>query len=257
MPKNDRSAQKVKTTDTVFEIIMKLHELEKASLAELADQLDFAKSTIHDHLTTLEAKEYLRREGDEYSLSLKFLYHGMSVKNRRDVSRVGQSVIDDLADKTGEVAWTIVEEHGKAVYLNKSMGEKAVQTHARIGGREYLHHLASGKVLLAHLPDERVDEIIERHGLPELTENTITDRDELQAKLEEVYEEGIAMNDKETIQGLRAIAAPVFDGEDVIAAVSVSGPANRLSKQRCREEIKPPLLEAANEIELKLQYQDF
>lgn len=254
MVTRDDSSRYVKTSDTVFEIIEMLHELDGASLAELDSNLDFAKSTIHDHLTTLEAKEYVIRSEGEYSISLKFLYHGMSAKNRLDISRVGQPVIDELADKTGEVAWIIVEEHGRAVYLNKAMGEKAVQTHAVVGGRAHLHHLASGKTILAYLPDERVDEIIEQHGLSELTPYTVTDRDELESKLEQIKEEGIALNDKETVRGLRAVAAPVLKGDKIVGAVTVSGPANRLTKDRCYDEVKPLLLEAVNEIELKLQY---
>lgn len=254
MGTGDEPTRRVKTTDTVFEIVETLHELDGASLAELARELDFAKSTIHDHLSTLQAKEYVSRSGDEYSLSLKFLYHGMFAKNRLEISRVGQTVIEELAEQTGEVAWVIVEEHGRAIYLNKAMGERAVQTHAVIGGRGYLHHLASGKTIMAYLPDERVDEIIERHGLPELTPHTVTDRDELEAEFERIEEERIAINDKETVRGLRAAAAPVLKDDQIAGAVTVSGPASRITKERCYDEIKPLLLEAVNEIELRLQY---
>ena len=246
--------RRVKTSDTIFEIIECLHELEEATLAELSEELDFAKSTLHDHLTTLESKEYVVRRDGKYSISLKFLYHGMFAKKRQEISRVGQPVIEELAEKTGEVAWIIVEEHGRAVYLNKAMGEKAIQTHATIGGRGYLHHLAAGKVILAHLPDDRVDEIIDHHGLSELTPHTITDPDELKSELEEISETGIAINDRETVEGLRAIAAPVFKDNTIAGAICVSGPANRLTLDQCHEEVKPQLLEAANEIELKLQY---
>lgn len=245
--------RRIKTTDTVTGIIEALHEMDGATLAELAQELDYAKSTLHSHLRTLEDKEYVVRTGTEYVLSLRFLYHGMYTKNRFEISRVGQPVIDNLAEVTGEVAWIIVEQHGRAVYLNKAMGEKAIQTHASIGGRGYLHHLATGKVILAHLPDDRIDEIIDQHGLPKLTPNTITDPDELKEELAEIHREGIAVNDKETLEGLRAVGAPVlYDG--IRGAVCVSGPANRLTVERCQDDVKPLLLEATNEIELKLQY---
>ncbi|WP_436348294.1 IclR family transcriptional regulator [Natronorubrum sp. FCH18a] len=256
MKTGDGPNRRVKTTDTLFEIIEALQSLNGATLAELADELEFAKSTMHSHLATLEHNEYVIRNGDEYELGLKFLEHGMFVKNEREIARLSGPVLEDLAAETDEVAWLIVEEHGKAVYLDKAMGERAVQTHASVGGRARLHHLATGKLILAHLPDERLTEIIDRHGLPERTPHTITDPDELRVELEAIREEGIAINDKETVTGLRAIAAPVLgEGEEPIhGAICVSGPANRLTIDRCREEIEPLLLEATNELELKLQY---
>jgi IclR family transcriptional regulator, acetate operon repressor len=249
-----RPNRRVKSTDTLFEIIATLQSMDGATLAELTDELEFAKSTIHSHLVTLEYNEYVVRTDDEYELGLKFLEHGMFVKNTYDIAGVGEPVLETLANETGEVAWLIVEEHGKAVYLDKAMGEKAVQTHASVGGRAQLHHLATGKLILAHLPDERVDDIVDRYGLPKLTRHTITDRDELDAELERIREDGIAINDKETVAGLRAIAAPVLGEETIYGAISVSGPANRLTTERCRDEIEPLLLEATNELELKLQY---
>lgn len=97
-------------------------------------------------------------------------------------------------------------------------------------------------------------EIIDRYGLPELTSNTITDPDELRAELDQIRNDGIAFNDKETVAGLRAIGAPVLSEDTVHGAICVSGPANRLTVDRCHDEVKPLLLEATNELELKLQY---
>ncbi|MFC7216092.1 IclR family transcriptional regulator [Saliphagus sp. GCM10025334] len=254
MTTRDAPKRRVKTSDTVFEIIESLQQMDGATLAELAQELDFAKSTLHSHLATLKDKEYIVKRNGEYTLSLKFLHHGMFAKNHHEISRVGQPVIENLANETGEVAWILVEEHGRAVYLNKAMGENAIQTHASVGGRAYLHHLATGKAIMAYLPEERVEEIIGRHGLPSLTPNTLTDLDDLRDEFEQIREEGVALNDRETVKGLRAIGAPVLDDVTIRGAVCVSGPANRLTINRCYDEIKPLLLEAANEIELKLQY---
>ncbi len=246
--------RRVKTTDTLLEVLAALQSMNGATLVELTDELEFAKSTIHNHLTTLESSKYVVKSDGVYELSLKFLDHGMFVKNERAISRLGGSILEDLAAETGEVAWLIVEEHGEAVYLDKAMGENAIQTHARVGGRAHLHHLATGKLILAYLSDERVEEIIDRYGLPELTPNTITDPDELGAELDRIRDDGIAFNDKETVAGLRAIGAPILGEDTIYGAICVSGPANRLSVDRCHDEIKALLLEATNELELKLQY---
>lgn len=244
----------VKAIDTVFEILSVLQENNGSSLAELSEELEFAKSTIHSHLLTLENNEYVVKKDGGYYIGLKFLEHGMLAKNEYKIGKIGRESIENLADETGEVAWIIIEEHGKAVYLEKAMGEKAVQTHARVGGRTHLHHLASGKMILAHFPETRVDEIVDRHGLPKRTPNTITDRRELKEKLATLREKKFAFNDKETVLGLRAISAPVLVKGEVKGAISVSGPANRLTRERCINKIKPSLFESTNEIELKLQY---
>lgn len=256
MATRDKPSRRVKTADTVFEIIKTIQELNGASLAELSEELSYAKSTIHDHLSTLKSKGYVVCDGEQYTLSLKFLKHGMFARNELDVAHVGNPVIEELADRTGEGVWINVEEHGKAVPLAKAMGEKGITTHTTIGSREFLHHLASGKVLLAYMPDERVTEIIDRHGLPRKTPHTITDPDGLREELREIREEGVAVNDREAAKGVRAIAAPVLNGGEIVAAVCVSGAANRMTDERCYEEIKPRLLEATNELELKLQYPD-
>ncbi|MHC3439286.1 IclR family transcriptional regulator [Natrialbaceae archaeon A-gly3] len=254
MTASDGPNRRVKTTDTVFEILETLQSLNGGTLAELDDELEFAKSTIHSHLTTLVHNEYVVYNDGVYELGLKFLEHGMFVKNNYEISRVGSPVIEEVAAKTGEVSWIIVEEHGKAVYIDKAMGEKAIQTHASVGRRSKLHHLAAGKLILAYLPDKRVEEIINRYGLPEQTPHTITDPDELWEELEQIREDGIAFNDKESVTGLRAIAAPVLGEDTIYGGISISGPANRLTMERCHEEIEPLLLEATNELELKLQY---
>lgn len=256
MATQDKRSRRVKTSDTVFEIVEKIEELGGASLADLSKELSYAKSTIHDHLLTLESKEYVVREDGEYTLGLKFLKHGMFAKGELDISHVGQPVIEELAEKTGEGVWIVVEEHGRAVPLAKAMGEKGITTHTTIGSREHLNHLASGKLILAYMSDERMEEIIDKHGLPEQTPYTITDPDELRDELKDIREEGVAFNNREAATGVRSIAAPVHTGDRIVGAVCVSGPANRMTEERCDQEIEPLLLKATNEIELKLQYPD-
>lgn len=256
MATKDKRSRHVKTSDTVFKIVETIEEFGGASLADLSRELSYAKSTIHDHLLTLESKEYVVRENEEYTLGLKFLKHGMAAKNELDISHVGQPIIEELAEKTGEGVWIVVEEHGRAVPLSKAMGEKGITTHTTVGSREHLNHLASGKLILAFMPDERVESIIDKHGLPKQTPYTITDPDELQRELEDIREQGVAFNNREAAKGVRSIAAPVLSGSEIIGAVCVSGPANRMTEERCNEDIEPLLLKATNEIELKLQYPD-
>lgn len=244
----------IKSDETLFAIVESLYEFDGATLTELASHLGLAKSTVHGHLATLEAHEYIVREDDEYHLGLGFLELGAHAKNRYKLSEVAQPTIEKLAEATGECVWIVVEEHGRAVYLCQAAGENSVQTHVRVGKRYYLHHLATGKAILAHMSRERVAAIVDRHGLPAFTENTITDEEALYEELETVRERGFAVNDGETITGLRAVGVPIMPEEEVVAGLCVSGPASRLRDADPREELLDRILGTANEIELKLVF---
>ncbi len=117
------------------------------------------------------------------------------------------------------------------------MGNNAIQIDTHTGEAVYLHNTALGKAILAHLPKERVEEIIDRHGLPSKTDRTITDKKELFETLEGVHERGIAFDDEERINGLRCVAVPILDNGKTIGAISVSGPKSRMDNERFREGI--------------------
>lgn len=244
----------VKSLDTTFAIIEKIEELDRAGVSELAEELSIAKSTAHKHLRTLENKEYLVREDKKYRLSLKHLKFGRHALEKVEIADAAGPVIEHLAEETGEAVWVAIEEHGQVVYVNKALGDRAVPSRGGIGNRIDLHSASIGKAILAVLPQSRIDEIIEQRGLPQLTERTITTRDELMEELEEIRERGVAFNDGESLKGLRAVASPVKHDGEVIGAVAVVGTENRMKGDYFREEIPDLVRGAANEIELKLAY---
>lgn len=245
----------IKTADTVFAIVQELQRRDGAGVTELAEELDLAKSTVYDHLATLEQAEYVVKENGTYCLSLRFLDHGTYVKDQFGMEDTVCPVIEQLAEEVNEAVWFVVEEHGRAVFLHRAFGERAVQTHARVGRRSYLHHLSAGKAILAELPEERVEEILYRHGLPEQTPETITDLDTLFEELEAISESGIAYEQDETVMGVSSVAAPVRSEDEVVGAIMVVGPSSRINGQRLRESLPELIQGATNEIELKLTYE--
>jgi IclR family acetate operon transcriptional repressor len=104
------------------------------------------------------------------------------------------------------------------------------------GSRVYAHATGTGKVLLAYQPEEVVDSIIRQTGLPRITPHTITDVKELKRQLEQVRQQGCAVDAGEMEEAVHCLAAPVLgpDGK-ILAAVSVSGPAGRLDDARIKE----------------------
>jgi len=242
------------SVETVFDIVEVIQREEGATASDVADEVDKSLSTVYDYLSTLHKRDYVRHEDGTYYVGLEFLNHGMHARNRYETAEIAEPILDTLAEETGEVVWYYVEENGRSAVIVRRTGEEAVQTVGRMGWRSPLHQTAAGKTILAHLPGERVDEIIDEHGLEPLTENTLSDREDLAEELAEIRDRGYSLNDGETVDGLRAVAAPVITDDEVRGAVSVSGPSHRIEKERFREELPQQVLGAANQIELTLNY---
>lgn len=244
----------IKAGTKLFNTIEAIQKLNGATLTEVADSLDTPRSTVHIHLQTLKENGYVVERGDEYHLSLKFLDHGVHAKRKRRIARIVPPVLKQLAEDTNEAAWLMVMERDHVVGIEKELGERGVQTTGRIGRHTRFHYHAPGKAMLAELPEERVDEVLDEQGMTRSTENTITDVDELKAELAEIRDRGVAFDVGEAIEGIRSVASPVVCEGDVEGAIAVVGPKNRLRDERFHEEIPTLVSGAANELELRLRY---
>lgn len=249
---SNNPSRTVKSANNLFGVLEAVHELEGAGATEVANHLEIAKSTAHDHLTTLVEHEFLIKEGSTYRVGLKCLNYGMQAKNRLELAKVAKPSLEQMAEETDEIVWLTVEEYGKAVYIEKTMGDRAVQPYGEIGRRVPLHDIAAGKAILAHLPEKRVREIVEKHPRPKRTENTITDVEELLDELKTIRERGYALNDSETFEGFRAVASPIIVGDELRGSIVVSGPENRFRGERFRTELPEIVTGTANAIELSL-----
>jgi DNA-binding IclR family transcriptional regulator len=254
MSTNNAGDRMVKTTKTVFAIIEKIEDLDRPTVSELADALDLAVSTVHDHLKTLEATGYVVEEDKRYQLGLQFLKLGMASKAYIPVASIIAPYLERIAEETSETAWFLVEENGLSVHLDSAIGEHGLRTANRIGRRSHLHYHAGGKAIMANLPENRIAEIIDRHGLPEKTEHTITDVDALYEDLADIRDRGYALNDNEDIIGARSVSAPLLVDDNVLGAISVGGPANHLKGDLFMEELPDYITGIANEIRLEMQY---
>lgn len=245
---------RVKTTETTLDIIELLEEVDEANLTTIATELGLAKGTVHRHLGTLQSRGYVVRENGQFHVGLRFSKLGEHARSRKEEYLLASSMVEELAEETGERVQFMIEEHDYAVYACVEHGEHAVKTDPGIGSRIPLHTAASGKAIMAHLPDTRVQRIIEQRGLPKMTEHTITDADEFHEELADIREQGFAYNSQEAIEGLLAIGAPVRKANGhVIGAVSISGPTHRM-KGKVESELAELLLGATNELELNINY---
>lgn len=237
-----------------FKIVEYLKESGGTTVTELAKELDLPKSTAFIHLKTLYESGYARKEDGQYRLSLRFLEHGAAVRQQLGIYEVAELEINSLAQETGEVATLGIEEDGQRVLLYLNKGGDAVYDNALTGEFTNMHWTSLGKAMLAHFPKERVDEIIDTHGLPRATKHTITSRTELFNELDKVREQGFALEDEEHRESIRAVAVPIIQDEEALAAISVSGPKARFSDERIESKLLEVLYDKANIIELKLKH---
>jgi len=244
----------VKSDRTLFSILKILRERGPVRITDIADELDVAKSTVHNHLSMLQQRNFATQTDHGYDLGLQLLDYGLESRRRQDIFELGRGKTEELAEQTGERSWCIVEEHGEAVYVAGAAGEHSITPPEKTGTRRPLHCIAAGKAIMAYLPSDYVDTIVEEHGLEAVTQHTITDGETLEKELAEIRERGVAYNLQEAILGVHAIGAPVLDTDgSVFGAFSVAGPANRLTRERLEAEIGDLLRGASNEVAVNIR----
>lgn len=245
--------QAVERANAILETLL---ECDGAGVTELATRLDFSKSTVHNHLGTLEELGYVTRDGDEYHLGLSLLTFGGYARDHTDLFASARGVIDDIATETGELALLTTEYRGRSLYLYSAHDEGAVSTDSYLGIQLPMHCTGTGKAMLAYMDDERVDEIIDG-GLERMTENTITDPDTLREELATIRERRVALDDEERIIGMRGIAAPIVrrNTGTVLGAITITGPTSRIDGEAFREDLPDLIRRNAEMIEVDLSYQ--
>ncbi|WP_222914916.1 IclR family transcriptional regulator [Natrinema sp. SYSU A 869] len=242
------------STKTSFEIVHVLQENGPSRLSEIADELDLTESTTHRHLNTLCDLRYVSRQGERYQIGLRFARLGQGARTRDPAYETARPYVQNLAEETRERSQFVVEGYGLGIYIHVETGSEAVRVGFDVGRQIHLHCSSAGKSILAQYPRDRVDEIFDRWNLPALTENTITDREELYDELERVRERGVAFNREEHVDGINGTAVPVTQDGSVLGALAVAGPSHRLNGERLEEEVPNMLLAAANELELNITY---
>ena len=201
------------------------------SLSDLATRFAWDKSTTFRLLATLIHRGYVDQDAEtnKYRLGLRILKLSGALNRRLDIKRCASPFIEELALMSRETAHLAVLDGGEAVILNQRDSSEKIRVNSYVGMREPAHCTALGKVLLAYLPDMQLERLIEERGLPAYTERTITSQKALTAHLSKVREQGYAFDDEEHDIGMRCVASPVRNSEEmVVAAAGISGPAQRI-----------------------------
>jgi len=242
---------------TTMQVVEALKRTDGAGVSELATELGMAKSTVHDHLTTLKRDGYVVETDRSYQVSARFLEIGGHRRSNTELFQVARPELDELAHETGEHANLLIEENGRGVFLYIARGENAVRvdTVHHTGMYVHLQTTSLGKAMLSTFPEDRVERILDERGMPQVNERTVTDRTELFEELERIREQGYATDDEERVAGMRCVGGPIAREEGTaVGAVSVSAPTSRMQGERFETEIPRLVRRTANIVEVNLAY---
>jgi IclR family KDG regulon transcriptional repressor len=202
-------------------------------ISNLARRLALPKSTVHRLASTLIDAEFLEKnpETGAYRLGLALFDLGMLVRRKMNFVTEARPYLRALMERTGESVHLTILDHASVLYVNNIASPQAIRMQSNLGARVPAHCCSEGKALLAFRPAAVVDSVIAA-GLAARTPKTIVAPQRLRDELALVRGRGYALDDEELEIGLRAAAAPIRDHRgDVIAAVSIAGPVQRVSKK--------------------------
>jgi DNA-binding IclR family transcriptional regulator len=215
-------------------------------ISEVSRTMGMGKSTAHMLLSTLVEQDFVERtEGSVYRLGLTAFEVGSAVPDAARFGGVLIAPMQALADLSGEAISLAVVRGRDAMIIQRFETRHILRAEIGVGTRMPLLSCASGKFLLAQMPEEQVDVLYPEESLPRVTVNSVSTKTELKAMFPGIREAGYAVNDDEYAEGISGIGTGVADaGGDYVAALSIAGPTSRFRGDQWVE----PLAEAAHKM---------
>jgi DNA-binding IclR family transcriptional regulator len=207
-------------------------DLQPLTLSDIARRVELSKPSTYHLLRTLEAERLVARdENGRYRLGWGVYEIGAAVTRSVDLTRVARPHLDRLSEETGEATLLGIADGTSVLYLDRGTSDESFQMIANNGRRSPLHSNASGKLLLAHMPEDFVSRMV-ADGLERRTAATITDPVELNKELARIRDRGFATCWQEQEVGLNSLAFPLRDyTRRVCAVLTIAGPAPRLTRR--------------------------
>jgi IclR family pca regulon transcriptional regulator len=254
LSREERSAEFVQSLERGLAVISAFSQDHAAlTLTDVARKAGLTRATARRLLHTLVALGYARADGKEFSLTPKVLDLGYAYLSSQHLADFAQPEMEALVERTHESCSAAVLDGHEVVYVVRVPTKRIMTISLGLGSRLPAYATSMGRVLLADLPPDQLDEYLASAELAPLTPNTVVDPDLLRSELDKVRRQGWALVDQELELGVRSVAAPLRDRTGrVIAAVNVSSNAGRVSLDALRRQVLPCLLEAVARINERL-----
>ena len=259
--RRSKSDYVIQTVANALRLLEVFRDEEELGVTELSRRLTLHKNNAFRLLATLEKAGYIEQCSgtDRYRLGVKCLELGHAYSRKRSLAVHARPILEELSEATGESTHLGALSDFEVVHLDGAQPEGLVLGSLRIGKRMPLHCTALGKVLLAVSPEKLWEQFDRDHiggsELEKKTAKTIRDRDKFFDHLRTVASQGFAVDREESAEGLCCAAAPVYDvtGRS-IAAISLSGPAFRLTADELHQKAIPMVVRAAERLSAQLGY---
>jgi IclR family transcriptional regulator, KDG regulon repressor len=249
--------------DKMFKILeMFLTDKAELTIKEILKASGLNKSIVYRNTKKLVRLGYLcqgHKKG-RYSIGIKFYeFCGIAKSNLNNMqcfSNLMTPFMEDLRNIVNETISLGVLSENHALEIKFAEVDLSLKVDAPVGTKLPLYCTGLGKILLASMNDQEIDNYLDSINLSSFTKNTITDRDELLKSIQKIKKEGLAVDDEECVIGVRNLGAPIRDcNGNVIAALGIVGPSVRLTREKTKE-LKPILKNASLEISHKLGFRE-
>ncbi|AGB37099.1 IclR family transcriptional regulator [Natronococcus occultus] len=245
-PKKDTP---VKATATSLQLLEVLMELEGATISELDDHVDLSKSTIHNHLETLEILGFIVKDGWVYRVSQQTSKLGAHARRQNPLFEHGRDEVRRLAKVSGLVANIVVLENNHAICVYTATGKQDHDEVVYVGEKLPLHCTAAGKALLSTFDEEEAEALLDQIDYPEYTDNTLTSMDSLLDELQSIRSKGLAFDRQEWKPNLRSIGTALTGPEDeLLGAISVISNAQSMTGKRFQQDVPGLVISSSNAI---------
>lgn len=228
-------------------------ERPRMTLSEIATCSGMTRAGARRILLTLKTLGYVESDGKQFALTPRILELGFAYLCSMPIWNRAEPTMEALAETVKESSSAAVLDGTDIVYVLRVATRKIMTIGLGVGSRLPAYCTSMGRVLLSGFTDDTLAPLLRASKPQPLTRYTVTDIDELILRIRQVRRQGWSIVDQELEEGLLSVAAPIYaPGGRLIAAINVSGQANRTNARAAQERLLPPLLEAAQEISARL-----
>ena len=224
-------------------------------VSELARHLKLHKSRVHRALKVLERRGFILKNhiNSKYRLGLKLLELAAVLEERFDLKVVARPYLAELSKKINATVLLRVKDGLDSLVIESVESQSPLRMVRPVGSRIPCYCGAPGKVHLAFLPQDELEEALGKIDLVKFTDKSITDKERFLKELRRVRRYGYAFSDEEAIRGVRSVAVPIIDGTGrVVAVISIGMPKEELPLKRVPEVVRLAK-EAASQISERLK----